>query len=757
MVDSQTLNKSSINPLIFQALEFTETYIKHKNDPISIREAMCLKKQYPALLGEIRSEDLLAGRRSADRIIYTGSIWWMAFPTGNDGRKPEGKQGGYCFDGSALDRLPKTETEKKILEDLTAFWRDESTICKLLNSMDDRLKRQLQPGNFISSNNVGFSLAVDLDRLLRRGIPGLIEDVTSRKLEAEKNGEDTSFFAGLLIAVDVIADSCRYFEKQAKELASKSKSIADKERLEDIANTLSAIIDHAPGTFREAVQLLWMYLVISAGKHPEMWGLDIALGDFYAKDIDNGIITENEALDLLLCLWRLINETGDDATCRISIGGKGRHNEANANRFAIAAMEATKRHRRVTPQLMLRIYRGQDPELLKKAYDAINGSCTFPMLYNDDEVMPGVARIFGISEDEALKYHPLGCGEYMIACSSPSLLDCNWNIPKTIEAVLLNGSTFDGIQAGPRTGDIASLDTFEKFYDAFMEHICFGADIVARSYQEIRDLMAKECAFLYGSLLTDDCLKRGRSAFDGGMRYMGACVMGHGFTNAADSLTSIKKLVYKEKHLTLEQLLAALLADFEGHESVRKMLLDIPKFGNNDDEADQMLVHMWQDISQATKEAGKKYGFDFLNVSSVNPGGFGMGFTNGATADGRKKGQAFAVGNSPTAGNDKCGLTALFNTLAKVDPANGGAVTNFKISREFFTEERPKLEALFGAFFAKGGVQATITVVNRDDLEAAMKEPEKYPHVLVRLGGWTSRFIDLEPKIQVDILRRTLY
>jgi pyruvate-formate lyase len=233
--------------------------------------------------------------------------------------------------------------------------------------------------------------------------------------------------------------------------------------------------------------------------------------------------------------------------------------------------------------------------------------------------------------------------------------------------------------------------------------------------------------------------------------------MGHGFTNAADSLTAIRKLVYREKRLTLAQVVAALDADFEGHEATHKLLISAPKFGNDEDEADLMLAQMWRDMNTAVREAGTRAGLDFLTVSSVNPGGYWMGQSCGATADGRHKGQSFAIGHAPTAGLDKSGLTALFNSVAKVDADNGGATTNFKLSPDWFKGPKSQAETMFKVYFARGGQEATITVVNRGDLEAALKEPEKYPHVLVRLGGWSARFIDLEKAVQLEILQRTQY
>ena len=212
--------------------------------------------------------------------------------------------------------------------------------------------------------------------------------------------------------------------------------------------------------------------------------------------------------------------------------------------------------------------------------------------------------------------------------------------------------------------------------------------------------------------------------------------MGHGFTNAADSLAAIRRFVYQEHRITLQELVKALDADFVGYEDMQKMLLSGPKFGNDIDEVDELLVDVYRQISAAADAAGQREGLGFHTVSSVNPGGYGLGAGCGATADGRNKGKPFAIGHAPAAGRDTSGLTALFNSVAKADPANGGAATNFKISRELFTSSRPKLEAMFASYFADGGQEATLTVVNRNDLEAALKEPQNYGHVLVRLGGW---------------------
>jgi len=698
-----------LNPVIAQAVEFTDTYIKYKDAPISIREAMCFKTQYPALLPDIRDGDMYAGRRTENRITYVGSVWWYALPEYTQDNIIEGKQGGYCFDFSAPYTLPQNDEEKQVLDRLHAFWKTESTSVKLYADAE-------------INEGIGFLFANDLVRLVKKGLPGLVSDVTAMP--------ESDFRTGLLMVLETVVDVCRFYQKQAEEKG-----------FGDIAKNLSAIIERAPATLAEALQLILLYELLSHEKHYEINRFDVALGDIYAQEIDSGAITQEQAVEQILSFYQMVNDNGETTVCRLIMGGNGRPNSENADRFIEAALKAEQRHKQVIPQVSLRIYDGMNPKLLALAYDTINETYTFPTLYNDDAIPEGVAGAFGISLEDAKNYYPLGCGEYIIANVSPAVLVVAWDIPRTID---------EGIRA-------CRAETFEELYRSVYTQMKRQAEIFARYHRLLIDTNKGQCAFLMASLLTGDCLQRGKPILDGGARYNGACVMGHGFTNAANALTAIKKLVYEDKAYTLDEIMQAVDADFTGCERIRKALLSAPKYGNDDDGADRMVSRIWRDISNAAKKAGKENGLDFHTVSSVNPGGYHIGVAMGATADGRHKGVPYAIGNAPMAGSDKSGLTALMNSIIKTDPVNGGTVTNFKMSREFFTKEREKFEALFSAYWADGGLQANITVVNKGDLEAAMKEPERFPHLLVRLGGWTARFIDLQPHIQKEILTRTLY
>ncbi|MCL2361051.1 MAG: hypothetical protein FWC73_04455 [Defluviitaleaceae bacterium] len=699
-----------INPIIAQAVEITEAYKRYENEPIPIREALCNKIQYPGMLPGPQEGDIFCGRCRERRIVHVGTMAFFGMPDYTPENNFVGKNGGYSFDYSAPYNMKLTDEERKIVEELAAYWKTESNQAIIRENTDIKF-------------DGGFSGATDLDMLVTKGLPGIKDDVL-----AMPEGE---FKDGLLLTLETVENVCLFYLKSAKEMGR-----------EDIAKNIDGIMNHPPKTVAEALQIILIFELLFHERHYEIHQLDVALGDVYAKEIDEGNLTQEQAIALIRAFYETINENGDATVCRLVMGGKGRRNEKNANRFIETALKAEQLHKRVTPQVTLRIYGDMNPDILKLAYDTICETGTMPLLYNDDAIIPAVAEAFGVSLKEAESYYPVGCGEFILAPHGPALLITNWNIPETVD---------QAIRAA------GAPDTFEELYEAIMAHIKIHAMKLARYINVVTEVHNKKNAFLMASLVINDCIRRNKPLLDGGARYIGVSIMGHGYTNTADGLTSIKKLVYDEKKYTLNQITEALDANFIGYEDLHKEILAIPKYGNDDAIADMMVARLWRDMGAETKKAGEECGLDFHTMASANPHGHFMGKEMGATADGRLKGIPYAICNAPTAGNDKNGLTALMNSIIRGTPANGGATTNFKISHDFISKERGKFEALFATYWASGGQQASFAILNKGDLEAAQKEPEKYPHLMIRMGGWTARFIDLEPFIQEEILTRTLH
>jgi pyruvate-formate lyase len=299
---------------------------------------------------------------------------------------------------------------------------------------------------------------------------------------------------------------------------------------------------------------------------------------------------------------------------------------------------------------------------------------------------------------------------------------------------------------------------FEDLFKAYEARVSLIADALAKRHLYEYQVEQKTAAFLLPSALFHDCLEKGLSMVNGA-KYLGGICESFGNTNTGDSLAAIKKLVYDEKKLTLRQLVEILDADFVGFEKERKMLIDVPKYGNDDEETDAIVAAVNAQIGRACIDAGKKAGLHhFLVVNINNEGNVFYGYATAASADGRKSGEPLANGNTPTAGRDVKGPTAFLNSIIKIDPSlHAGYVHNMKFSKEIFTAKRPMIEALLYAYFSGGGTQAMITVLNRGDLEKAMEEPEKYQNLIVRVGGFSARFVTLNRDLQIDILKRTHY
>jgi pyruvate-formate lyase len=423
-------------------------------------------------------------------------------------------------------------------------------------------------------------------------------------------------------------------------------------------------------------------------------------------------------------------------------------------------MEATRTVIEIEPQLTLRFYNGMNPALMAKALDVLAEGRTFPMLFNDDVNVPAVEQAFKVSYADAEQYLPFGCGEYCIDHVSIGSPNCSLNMLKALEAALHNGRDMQtGEQIGLDPGDPSTFETFDQVWRAYTRQIEYSVEQLANRHRLEVNIEAEQAAFLFTSMLYDDCITRGKSLMGGGARICGGLIETYGMVNAADSLTAIKNLVYDRKLLPLSRLVAALDTDFAGYEREQRLMRLAPKFGNDFPEADDILCRVSEQVARHTMAQAARVGLDyFLIVNINNYMNVTLGGQTIASAEGRKAGKPLANGNTPTAGNDTSGVTAFLNSLVKPDVnLHAGYTQNMKFSKSLFREERPKVRALLDTYFASGGAQSMITVVGRGDLENALKAPESYRDLIVRVGGFSARFVELTPEIQQDLLARTLY
>jgi pyruvate-formate lyase len=741
-------------PFAFE-LRFTETYRRYRDAHPALREAACLRVQYPETLGPIEEGDLLAGRVQPRLVGFSPDEWGTA------------AFGYYHLPGAlreTADAYALGPEARHQVEAMIAFWDAESTAAKLRRAYPEAMARALPSDDWMGTCGVAFPLyrltggTVDYAKLVRLGIPGLAAEVRARLGHALEAGEDGALFEGMLAALDVLADVCLHYAAEAFERAEATKDPLRRAALDAMGRALLNLAFAPPQTFREATQLVWLYAL--TGDVRNHGRLDVTLGDFLAHDLQQGALTEAEALGLLQSLWQLMADRETRVHNRVIVGGLGRPNEVHADRFALLAMEANRTVLEPEPQLSLRFHAGQSPALMGKALDVIGEGRTFPLLYNDDVNVPAVMAAFGFPREEAEQYVPFGCGEYVLAHRSFGTPSGVINLLKALEVTLHDGTDpLTGRPMGLALGRLEDFRTFEDLWAAYTRQLEHFVGLMAEQEALEYTVAAREASFLFLSMLYDDCLERGRGLFDGGARYLGGTLETYGNTNTADSLTAIQDLVYERRLLTPTQLLAALDADFEGHDRARDLMRAAPKYGNDDDRADAMLCRVHEHVCRFTRAQAERVGLHaYLVVVINNAANTLLGRWTAASADGRRARTSMNNGNAPSSGNDRKGVTAMLNSLVKPSTAiHAGAVQNLKFSRALFRTRRAELEALLDTYFAGGGAQAMITVVGRGDLERAMAHPEAYGHLFVRVGGFSARFVDLARDVQLDILQRTLY
>lgn len=721
--------------------EFTRTFQEHEKDPVALREAACIEvmSRYEFLPPD---EELLVGRK---RIL----------PVGFSNEPLLARSVGWYYDErrayEALHLEQATEEQMQEVRRLMAFWRERETRHRLRCSYPDEIKEAMPEDIYWEHSQEAFPLYrvvgayLDYDHLLSLGLDGMRELVNGYRVRAAR-GADVSLYDACLNALDVLTALCLRYAVMLRDAGR-----------EEMAGVLDRIAASAPETFVEALQLCWLYSLISGVLN---YGrADDYLGDYLERDIAAGILTEEEALDWLCSWWRLIDARKTVFHGRVIIGGRGRHNEAAADRFALLAMEASRIVAEAEPQLSLRFYEGQNPVLMEKALDVIAEGKIYPMLYNDDVNIPSVQKAFGVLEEEAVDYVFFGCGEYVLNKKSLGSPNGIINLLKVLELVMTGGTDlYDGKQSERPCRCLSDYHTFEEFYAAYKERLAYYFRILALQQQLEYDFCAGEGAFLYITMLMNDCLKRNKSVCGGGVRYLGGTLETYGTINTANSLYAIQDVVYQKKLVDPETLLRAIEADFTGYEEVRRLLLDAQKYGNDLDGVDSLTQDLHGYVCNAIREM-KKYTkmHSYMAVLINNEANTILGRFTWASADGRKAGEPMANANNPAGGTDQNGVTAMMNSLVKLrTDLHAGAVQNLTFSKELF-RQREVIRALLAVYFKNGGQQAMINVLDQGVLEEAMRHPEQYGHLMVRVGGFSARFVTLAPDVQREIASRTLH
>lgn len=741
--------------------KFTEVYKSCRDDHPAIREAKCLDAQFPEIMLGIMPNDLFCGREDIFPLgmnaQYINSEWGFAMNMG-------------WFDEQILDEsIPAHDRER--LKVLKLFWENRTSTRKFLEEMDPEDKIYMVTGGVTDGKVLdlaGFPHAatalqrvagifLDYHKLLGNGIPGLLKMIDEKQSKYPDN--DPNFYEGMRMALGTVSKTLLWYADQAALLAKEETNEVRRKDLLEMERINRKLTISRPETFREAIQLVIIYNMIDGARE---WGrMDDYLALFYQQDIESGLIDEEEAIRLLTSFWQLMIVKEQVTDDRVIIGGLGRQHPEEADELALVIMETSRRVHDIVPQLTLRMYHGMDQRLYEKALDMIGEGCTYPLLYQDENIIPGVMNVFGITYEEALGWMPLGCGEFTIdhriIVSPNSVL----NMANVLWGTINGGYDSTGkYRLTPNNTTLMDYNDYDELWKVYCNNVEYLTDVSARNHSRGYEIIARDMALNLHNILYDGCMDAGKGVIAGGCVKCGGSDEIYGIVTCSDSLYALKKLVFEEKKISPQDMLDALRADFKGYEKERAMMLNADKFGNDLDEVDNMMKAVHEMVcTKMLAISGKYYGLDCFGMVNINNrDNTTYGRCTGATPDGRKAGNPLSNANNPTSGMDRSGVTAFINSLLKAkNDIHFGVVQNMKFSKDVFNGQRKDIiYPLMDSYFGRGGTQAMINVIGRDDLENARKEPEKYSNLIVRVGGFSARFVELADDIQLDILNRTL-
>lgn len=678
-----------------------------------------------------------------------------------------------------------SEEVKHIYEDeIIPFWKGHSNRDRIMERMTPEwinaykagifteFQEQRAPGHTVLGYKMFHTGFLDLKKEIAESVTKI--DYFNDPLASDRNEE----LKAMEIACDAIIMYAGRHADALEKLAEREKDQQRRSELKKMAAVCRRVPAHAPETFHEMLQHYWfIHLGVVTELNP--WDsfnpgrLDQHLWPVYKKETESGTLTPDEANELLGCFWVKFNNhpsppkmgvTAEESNtytdfCLINLGGVKPDGTDAVNEMSYILLDVIKEMRIVQPSSMVQVSRKGPDAFIHKTLDIVRTGFGQPSIFNTESIIQELLRQ-GKSLVDARNGGASGCVETGAFGTECYWLTGYFNLVKILEVTLNNG--FDprtGVQAGLQTGDPSLFASFDEFMLAYKQQVNHFADIKVRGNNVIEKTFANHLPVPFLSLLLEDCIANGKDYNAGGARYNTTYIQGVGLGSITDILTSIKYNIYDKRRFTWNEMLAALKNNFEGQEEMQyEMIYNTPKYGNDDDYADEQAVAVFEIFYDAVNgRPTPRGGVHRINMLPTTSHVY-FGNVTGATPDGRKAYVPLSEGISPFQGVDRQGPTAVIKSASKIDHLRtGGTLLNQKFSPEFFEDEGSyqKLTALIRSYFSLDGHHIQFNVVNAETLREAQKHPELYRDLIVRVAGYSDYFNDLGEDLQNEIIRRT--
>lgn len=776
--------RAQIVTRVYQENEFENIYIKRAKALTAVLDEMSIF----ILDGELLVGNQASTPRSAP-IFPEWSIDWIIDELNGNPKRPEERSG---------DRFVISEEHEKILRDIAPYWKGRTHSERCAAAITDEIDQIGRAGvldSYWLMNGADGHLTVNLKRVAREGLISFKkqaeEKLASLDLTVASDEKQVAFLKSCIILCDGIVRFAHRYADLAAQMAEKESDPQRKAELIRISEVCNRVPEHPARTFHEALQAYWFTnLVIQIDNNGHSYSLgrmDTNLLSFYENDVKNGELTDDDAVELLSCMFLKLFQlnkmfTFENQRCfsgyqlfqNITIAGQDNLGHDATNKLSYLILETQAIINLHTPSISARYHDRISDRFLQCCLDCIKLGGGQPALYSDEIYIPSLVNR-GMDYKDAVEYSVVGCVEAVAEgkCGHRPNGSAMVNLGKMLEMALYNGvDPFTGLCPRKGKGDLSTFKTFDEVFDAVKE---FNAYFIKQqvTWDNIIDRCTEEgIGDPLVSMLIDDCIARGKGLKEGGAYYDFAAPQFIGTANVGNSLAAIKKLVFDDKVITGAQLLHALKTNFgdttttpTGPE-IHQLCLNAPKYGNDDDYVDDLTVEYFHFIcEEIVKYKTTRYGRGPIGAmwqpsTSTISANVPLGDNTGATPDGRYAHEPLADTTAPMHGTDTHGPTASLKSVSKLPTIliSGGELLNMKLNPTSVASEsgRKKFIDLVRSWLGDlKGMHIQFNIVDGDVLRAAKKEPQKYKDLMVRVAGYSALFAPLDPNLQDDIIART--
>ena len=583
---------------------------------------------------------------------------------------------------------------------------------------------------------------------------------------------------GMAKACDAIMLLGARYADYARELAGKETSDTRKAELLQIAANCDVVPAHKPQTFWQAIQMYWfVHLGVTTELNP--WDayspgrFDQHLNPFYQKDVEEGILDDKKALELLECLWVKFNNQPAPPKVGITLkesstytdfanlntGGITPDGQNGVNDVSYLILDCMDEMKLLQPSSNVQISRKTPQKFLKRACEIARKGWGQPAFYNTEAIVQELMNA-GKTLADARRGGTSGCVETGAFGNEAYILTGYFNIPKVFELTLNNG--YDKVskkQLGLQLGYAADFKTYDELFDAFKKQMKYFIDVKIQGSNIIEKIFADCMPAPFLSILTNDCIAKGKDYNAGGARYNTKYLQGVGIGTITDCLAAVKYNVYDKKNFTMDELMAALDDNFVGHERILNLVKNhSPKYGNDDEYADEIMKQVFEyyqgEVTGRPNMLGGMYRVNMLPTTCH----VYFGEVMMASANGRLAHVPVSEGISPEKGADVNGPTAVIKSCAKMDHLmTGGTLLNQKFTPSVVAGEEGlnQMASLIRSYFNMDGHHIQFNVIDRQTLLNAQKYPEEYKDLIVRVAGYSDHFRNLSKALQDEIINRT--